>query len=47
MIVNKTFFIVKNCDDELVAVFTDKECCKEFIQSKYFEEELGYTEVRI
>ena len=47
MVVNKTFFIVKNCDDELVAVFTDEDDCKEFIQSKYFVEELVYTEVRI
>lgn len=47
MIVDKTFYIVRNNEYELVAIFTDEEDCKEFILDKYFEEELDFVEVKI
>lgn len=43
----KRLFIVKDSDDKLVALFTDKEDCKDFIQENYFERNLEYFEVVI
>lgn len=44
MIVNKTFYIVKNDENELVAIFTNEGDCEEFIDCKF---NLHYTEVSI
>ena len=44
---NKRLFIVRDPDDKLVAVFTNKEDCTEFIQDNYFERDLDYVELVI
>ena len=38
----KELFIVRNIDDELVAIFTNKDDCKDYINEYYFEKDLDY-----
>ena len=41
----KIFYIVKNDENRFVALFTNLEDCKDFIDNKRLEEYLKYDEV--